>query len=817
MTRKSGNLPVTFLRDKKAAHLLPQHQFASIRRGIKMTVTTANLGFPRIGKQRELKFALESYWAGKSSQQDLLATAKSLRAANWKLQQEKGIKNIPSNDFSLYDHVLDLAVTLGVIPAVYGWKSGKVDLDTYFALARGGKVIIPIELASCSCGRDHGNGASGNGVPALEMTKWFDTNYHYMVPEFSAGQTFALTDNKALNEFNEAKELGIHTRPVLLGPISFLKLGKSNDANFDLNKTLEALLPVYAEILAQLHAAGADWVQIDEPVLSLDLDARDHEVIRTTYEFLAEKLPELKILLANYFGSYGDNLLTAITLPVAGLHLDLVRAPQDLDAAAKIARPDLVLSLGVIDGRNIWRADLRGISERVKSVIANRGADTVQIAPSCSLLHVPIDLASEKKLDADIRQSLAFAVQKLEELAVLGTVLGDKPETAETALKASDEAIAARKASAKVNNKAVQTRVAAITDAQSHRNSPFDTRVKLQADHLKLPLYPTTTIGSFPQTTEVRQARSRFTKGELSAADYQNFLEQETETAIRWQEEIGIDVLVHGEFERNDMVQYFGEQLDGYAFTQSGWVQSYGSRYVRPPVIYGDISRPVAMTVEWAKFAQSKTDKPMKGMLTGPVTMLQWSFVRDDLPRSEVCRQIALALRDEVTDLEAAGISVIQIDEPALREGLPLRKSDWAAYLEWAVTAFRLSAAGVKDETQIHTHMCYSEFNDIMPAIAALDADVISIETSRSKMELLSAFSEQGYPNEIGPGVYDIHSPRIPDVEEMVDLIEKAAQKLKAQQIWVNPDCGLKTRGWAETKPALVNLVEAARQLRAAA
>ncbi len=782
-----------------------------------MTVTTANLGFPRIGKQRELKFALESYWAGKSSQEYLLATAKSLRAANWKLQQEKGIKNIPSNDFSLYDHVLDLAVTLGVIPGLYGWKSGKVDLDTYFALARGGKTGAQKDAASCGCGHNHGDKTAANGVPALEMTKWFDTNYHYMVPEFSAGQTFTLTDNKALNEFNEAKELGIHTRPVLLGPVSFLKLGKSNDGNFDLNKTLEALLPVYAEILGQLHAAGADWVQIDEPVLSLDLNARDHEVIRTTYEFLAEKLPELKILLANYFGSYGDNLLTAITLPVAGLHLDLVRAPQDLDAAAKIARPDLALSLGVINGRNIWRADLRGITERVKSVIAKHGTDNVQIAPSCSLLHVPIDLASEKKLDADIRQSLAFAVQKLEELSVLGTALGDKPETAESALKALDEAIAARKASAKVNNKAVQSRVAAITDAQSHRNSPFDARVKLQADHLKLPLYPTTTIGSFPQTAEVRQARSRFTKGELSASDYQNFLEQETETAIRWQEEIGIDVLVHGEFERNDMVQYFGEQLDGYAFTQSGWVQSYGSRYVRPPVIYGDVSRPVAMTVEWAKFAQSKTDKPMKGMLTGPVTMLQWSFVRDDLPRSEVCRQIALALRDEVTDLEAAGISVIQIDEPALREGLPLRKSDWAAYLEWAVTAFRLSAAGVKDETQIHTHMCYSEFNDIMPAIAALDADVISIETSRSKMELLSAFSEQGYPNEIGPGVYDIHSPRIPDVEEMVDLIEKAARKLKAQQIWVNPDCGLKTRGWAETKPALVNLVEAARQLRAAA
>lgn len=774
-----------------------------------MTVITANLGFPRIGKQRELKFALESYWAGKSTQDDLLATAASLRAQNWKLQQEKGIKIIPSNDFSLYDHVLDLAVTLGVVPEIYGWNGGKVSLDTYFALARGGKTGT--HAINCGCNST----SNENGVPALEMTKWFDTNYHYMVPEFSIGQKFTLTDNKPLNEFNEAKALGIHTRPVILGPVSFLRLGKSKDAGFDIGKTLKALLPVYAQLLAQLHTAGADWVQIDEPVLSLDLDAKDHEAVRNAYEYLTAKVPELKILLTNYFGTYGDNLLTAITLPVAGLHLDLVRAPQDLDAALKIARPDLVLSLGVIDGRNIWRADLRSIAERVKTVIAQRGAKTVQIAPSCSLLHVPIDLELEKKLDTEIRQSLAFAVQKLEELAILGTAFGANPQTAEAALKRSDDAIAARKASAKVNNPAVQARVAAITDAQTRRQSPFDVRIKLQNAHLKLPLYPTTTIGSFPQTGEVRQARSRFSKGDLSATEYQAFLEQETEKTIRWQEEIGIDVLVHGEFERNDMVQYFGEQLDGYAFTQSGWVQSYGSRYVRPPVIYGDVSRPKAMTVEWAKFAGSKTKKPMKGMLTGPITMLQWSFVRDDLPRSEVCRQIALALRDEVTDLEAAGISVIQIDEPALREGLPLRKSDWENYLDWAVTAFRLSAAGVRDETQIHTHMCYSEFNDIMPAIAALDADVISIETSRSKMELLSAFSDQGYPNEIGPGVYDIHSPRIPDVEEMVDLLEKASQKLNPRQIWVNPDCGLKTRGWAETKPALINMVEAARRLRA--
>lgn len=779
-----------------------------------MNVITANLGFPRIGKQRELKFALESYWAGKSSEHDLLTTAKSLRAANWQLQKDKGIKHIPSNDFSLYDQVLDLAVTLGVIPEIYGWIGGKVDLDTYFAMARGGETGAQKARSHCGCGHTHGDKTATNGVAALEMTKWFDTNYHYMVPEFSVGQIFTLTENKALNEFNEAKALGIHTRPVLLGPVSFLKLGKSHDPAFDLNKSLQSLLPVYSQILAQLREAGVDWVQIDEPVLSLDLKPEDHTAIRTAYEHFGENVPEIKILLANYFGSYGDNLLTAVTLPIAGLHLDLVRAPQDLEASVKIARPNLFLSLGVIDGRNIWRADLRAIASIVKKTINKRGAENVQIAPSCSLLHVPIDLESEKNLGLEIRQSLAFAIQKLEELAILSVAASDLPNNAEADLIVSDTAIAARRASEKINNKTVQTRVSAITEAQSRRHSPFEIRVKLQEDHLKLPLYPTTTIGSFPQTAAVRQARSRFTKGELSAADYQSFLEQETETAIRWQEEIGIDVLVHGEFERNDMVQYFGEQLEGFAFTQSGWVQSYGSRYVRPPVIYGDVSRPAAMTVEWAKFAQSKTKKPMKGMLTGPVTMLQWSFVRDDLPRSIVCRQIALALRDEVTDLEAAGISVIQIDEPALREGLPLRHSDWAAYLDWAGTAFRLSAAGVKDETQIHTHMCYCEFNDIMPAIAALDADVISIETSRSKMELLSAFSDQGYPNEIGPGVYDIHSPRIPDIEEMVDLIKKAAKKLKAEQIWVNPDCGLKTRGWAETKPALINMVEAARQLR---
>ncbi|MFF0951492.1 5-methyltetrahydropteroyltriglutamate--homocysteine S-methyltransferase [Rhizobium leguminosarum] len=770
-----------------------------------MSIKTANLGFPRIGSHRELKFALESYWAGKSDATALLDTAKKLRADNWKLQQQKGIAIIPSNDFSLYDHVLDLAAMVGAIPAAHGWKSGPVDLDTYFAMARGS--------TGASHHGDCGHAHHGHGVPALEMTKWFDTNYHYMVPELRRDQPFTLTANKPLEAFLEAKALGIHTRPVILGPVTFLKLAKSTEAGFDTVELLDWLLPVYARVFAELRAAGADWVQVDEPCLVLDLSDRERAALSQTYRALGEVVPDLKIMLAGYFGDMGDNLPVALQLPVAGLHADLVRGPLQIEALRKKAPDGLVLSLGLIDGRNIWRADLDAILKRIVPVVAQFGEDRLQIAPSCSLLHVPIDLDLETGLDGELKTWLAFATQKLDELAVLGRgSIGAVEEIA-----AASRAIASRAASARVHDPRVQDRIGSIDAAMKGRKSAFARRKAIQDDKLQLPLFPTTTIGSFPQTPEVRKSRAAYAKGAISGADYETFLRGETESAIRWQEAIGLDVLVHGEFERNDMVQYFGEQLSGFAFTAHAWVQSYGSRYVRPPIIFGDVSRPKPMTVEWWRYAQSLTEKPVKGMLTGPVTILNWSFVRDDLSRADVSRQIALAIRDEVIDLEKAGAAMIQIDEAALREGLPLRKADWKVYLDWAVESFHLCSTGVADETQIHTHMCYSEFNQIIDAIAAMDADVISIETSRSKMELLDAFLSYKYPNEIGPGVYDIHSPRVPDVEEMTELLTLARERLADGQLWINPDCGLKTRKWEEVRPALVNMVSAARLLRSAA
>jgi 5-methyltetrahydropteroyltriglutamate--homocysteine methyltransferase len=770
-----------------------------------LSLPVSTLGVPRIGPRRELKTALESYWGGKTDAAALLGTAAALRAANWTRQRALGITNIPSNDFSLYDHVLDASAMVGAIPEIYGWTGDQTPLDVYFAMARG------------SQGAGHDRRSLGAGVPALEMTKWFDTNYHYLAPEFTKQQTFTLTSTKPIDEYREAKALGYQTRPVLLGPVTFLKLGKSKDPTLDPLSLLEALLPVYVDVLRRLAGNGAEWVQIDEPCLVLDLDAMTLKALRETYAMFAFALPKLKIMLTSYFGGLGDNLDTALNLPVAGLHLDLVRAPEQLDAILARAPRGLVLSLGVIDGRNIWRANLSSILDRLEPVVVKRGPDHIEIAPSCSLLHVPIDLELDADLDPDLKSWLAFSVQKMDELATLGKALVIGRGAVSRKIADSDAAAASRTASHKVHNPAVLARVAAITPEIAVRTSPFDVRRELQRQRLHLPEFPTTTIGSFPQTAEVRKARAAHAKGILSDADYDGFLRKQTETAIRWQEEIGIDVLVHGEFERNDMVQYFGEQLAGYAFTDHAWVQSYGSRYVRPPIIFGDVSRPHAMTVEWSTYAQSLTKRPMKGMLTGPVTMLQWSFVRDDLPRDEVCRQIALAIRDEATDLEAANIGIIQIDEPALREGLPLRRADWPAYLAWAVECFRLSASGVGNRTQIHTHMCYSEFNDIIDSIGALDADVISIETSRSKMELLDAFVTYSYPNEIGPGVYDIHSPRIPTASEMIELLAKATKHLARGQIWVNPDCGLKTRSWDEVRPALENMVAAARELRATA
>ena len=773
-----------------------------------LKLPVATLGTPRIGPRRELKFALESYWAGKSTEAQLLEAAAGLRAANWARQKSLGVTVIPSNDFSLYDHVLDTSAMVGAIPDIYGWKGGPVALRTYFAMSRGAQN----QDHDADCGHAH----HGHGAAAQEMTKWFDTNYHYMVPEFHDGQTFTLSSRKPIEEYEEAKSLGYQTRPVLVGPVTFLKLGKSADAGFDPLSLLDRLLPVYIEVLRELASRGAEWVQLDEPCLVLDLDETARSALRRAYGRFALEMPGIKIMLASYFGAIGDNLETALALPVAGLHVDLVRAPEQLDQIASRVRKDLVLSLGVVDGRNVWRSNLPALLERLEPAVARLGKDRVQLAPSCSMLHVPIDLDLEIDLDSEVKGWLAFSVQKMKELATLGQALGGDRAGASEVLAASEQAAASRKASPKIHHANVARQMSAIDESMRRRRSGFAHRARIQRERFALPKFPTTTIGSFPQTADVRAARAAHTRGTLSDAQYRTFLKGETARAVRWQEEIGLDVLVHGEFERNDMVQYFGEQLSGFAFTRHGWVQSYGSRYVRPPILFGDVSRPKPMTVEWWRYAQSLTKKPMKAMLTGPVTILNWSFVRDDIPRSEACRQIALAIRDEVMDLESAGATMIQIDEAALREGLPLRKSEWKAYLDWAVDSFRVSSSGVADETQIHTHMCYSEFNDIIDAIATMDADVISIETSRSKMELLEAFKNYKYPNEIGPGIYDIHSPRVPETAEMKNLISLARKQLSDSQLWINPDCGLKTRRWEEVRPALVNMVAAARELRAA-
>jgi len=702
---------------------------------------------------------------------------------------------VPCNDFSLYDHVLDTAFGFDAIPQRYRALADADPLAGYFAMARGRQQ-------------------DGTDLPALEMTKWFDTNYHYLVPELHAGQRFALRSDKPVAEFLEAKALGLNARPVLLGPVSFLLLSKTVDGS-DRLALLDALLPAYAELLDRLRAAGAQWVHLDEPCLVLDLDDDDRGAFRRAYAALAGA-DRPKLLLATYFGALGDNAELAASLPVDGLHVDLVRAPGQLDAVLDALPPERLLSLGLVDGRNVWRTDLDralALAQRARDRV---GGDRLQLAPSCSLLHAPIDATLETALPADLHGWLAFARQKIEELRTLADALNGLPSAAST-LDVARERLAARGASPRVHRPAVAARVASLEAGAGRRASAYPARRTAQRARLRLPPFPTTTIGSFPQTHAVRQARARHRSGKLSQADYDAFLAAETERCVRVQEQVGLDVLVHGEFERNDMVEYFGEQLDGFAFTRNGWVQSYGSRCVKPPIIYGDVSRPAPMTVRWSQYAQSLTQRPMKGMLTGPVTVLQWSFVRDDQPREATCRQIALALRDEVLDLERAGIGVIQIDEPALREGLPLRRADWQAYLDWAVACFRIAASGVRDETQVHTHMCYSEFNDIIEAVAAMDADVISIETSRSRMELLDAFVQFKYPNEIGPGVYDIHSPRVPDQAEMVELLEKATAVLAPEQLWINPDCGLKTRGWPETRAALEAMVAAAQAMRAAA
>lgn len=763
---------------------------------------TNNLGYPRIGNNRELKKACENYWSGKITSDALIAVGKSLRKQNWLLQSEAGIDLIPSNDFSFYDQVLDLSLTLGVIPAHYSeFEQRNTELDLYFAMARGAQK-------------------DDQDVKAMEMTKWFDTNYHYIVPEFTKDQEFKLYSEKVISEFIEAKELGITTKPVLIGPVSYLLLGKEKEKGFHRIDLLDKLLPVYFEILKKLEDENVEWIQFDEPFLALNLTNIERAALIHTYKEINNRFPNIKIILANYFDCFGDNLETALSLPVHTLHLDLVRCPLQLDDILKstFISSNTFLSLGVVDGRNIWKNDFQKTLSLIKKASNLLGKERLLIAPSCSLIHCPCDLdleTNETSLTPEIKQWLAFAKQKINEVVLLKKFASGELETTNnTHYNENNKANQNRKTATIIHNETVKNRVGKINEKDSQRENPFSIRRQKQIEVLNLPLFPTTTIGSFPQTTEVRSWRAKFKKGEITSQEYDNLIKIETEETIRFQEESGIDVLVHGEFERNDMVEYFGEQLDGFTFTKNGWVQSYGSRCVKPPVIYGDVSRPNPMTVKWAEFAQSLTPKWVKGMLTGPVTILQWSFVRNDQPRSTTCTQIALAIRDEVVDLEKAGIKIIQIDEPAIREGLPLRKEDWATYLDWAIKAFRISASGIKDDTQIHTHMCYSEFNDIIQNIADMDADVITIECSRSQMELLDAFANFKYPNEIGPGVYDIHSPRVPSSKEMSYLLEKAATVIPADQLWVNPDCGLKTRHWDETKKALIEMVAAAKEMR---
>lgn len=754
-----------------------------------------SLGFPRIGRDRELKKALEAHWQGELDEAGLRAVGQRLRAEHWQLQKEAGIDLLPVGDFAWYDQVLGHSLTLGVIPERFRSAAGKPTLETLFAMARGVKE-------SC-CG----------GAHAQELTKWFDTNYHYLVPEFSVDQQFALSWEQLFEEVDEAHALGHQVKPVLIGPLTYLWLGKAKGADFDRLDLLERLLPVYGEILQRLAAQGVEWVQIDEPILVLDLPQDWKNAFERAYNLIQRE--PCKKLIATYFGGLEDNLGLAANLPVDGLHIDLVRAPEQYPTILDRLPAYKVLSLGVVNGRNVWRCDLDKALKVLRHAHERLG-ERLWVAPSCSLLHSPVDLAREDRLDAELQSWLAFAVQKCEEVAVLGKAL-QAPEDAavQAALEASRAVQAARAASTRIHKPEVQARLAAIRPRHAQRQSAFAERIGKQRERLQLPLLPTTTIGSFPQTSSIRKARQAFRQGRLSAADYLEAMHGEIREAVQVQERLGLDVLVHGEAERNDMVEYFAEQLDGYAFTRFGWVQSYGSRCVKPAVIIGDLSRPQAMTVEWIRYAQSLTDKVMKGMLTGPVTMLMWSFPREDVSREVQAKQLALAIRDEVVDLEAAGIRIIQIDEAAFREGLPLRQAAWQHYLDWATEAFRLAACGVRDETQIHTHMCYSEFNDVIESIAAMDADVITIETSRSDMELLEAFERFAYPNEIGPGVYDIHSPRVPDRAEMIGLLRKAARRIPLERLWVNPDCGLKTRGWPETEAALVNMVAAARQMRA--
>ncbi|KAI9466893.1 cobalamin-independent methionine synthase [Lactarius psammicola] len=736
-------------------------------------VASAVLGFPRIGANREVKKAVEAYWAGKITADQLTQAAADVKKSNWTSLKAKGVDYVPSGEFSLYDHVLDHSAAFNVIPKRYVGQ-GLTPLDVYFAMGRGRQ-------------------ADGVDVPASEMKKWFDSNYHFVVPEFSEETDFKLNFNKAIEEYKEAQALGIETRPVILGPVSFLALGKaSKDAKPDFQplSLLPNLLPVYKQLLADLKTAGADWVQLDEPVLVLDKASGYEKEYASAYSELSAVAP--KILLTTYFGRLDSNLNFVAKLPIAGLHIDLDRAPGQLDETD-------------------FQAALRLGQKAVDAL----GQDRVIVATSSSLLHIPVTLDSEKKLPAEQKDWLSFALEKAQEVSILAKALsGSQEASVSSALKANEESISRRRKFEHTSDDAVRKRVAAITPDMLERKSPFAVRKEVQKKHIELPKFPTTTIGSFPQTKEIRNARAKFTKGEITETEYENFLKKEIESVVRFQETVGLDLLVHGEPERNDMVQYFGEQLNGFVFTQNGWVQSYGSRYVRPPIVVSDVSRPGPITVKWSSYAQSVTKYPMKGMLTGPVTILNWSFPRADVSRELQSKQLALALRDEVIDLEKAGIHAVQVDEPAIREGLPLRRADWDGYLKWAVDSFKLATAGVSDALQTHSHFCYSDFDDIFPSIQRLDADVISIEASKSDMKLITTFKHYGYSNNIGPGVYDIHSPRVPGDQEIRDRLKAMLDILPDSLLFINPDCGLKTRGWKETEASLKNLVSAARWAR---
>ena len=746
-------------------------------------------GYPRVGAKRELKFAVEAFWKGVKSETEVREVAAEIRRVNWATQKAAGADLLPVGDFSFYDHVLDLICAVGAIPKRFGFDADNLTLPQYFELARGNATQF-----------------------AMEMTKWFDTNYHYIVPEWYADTEFSTHSGSLIAQIKEAKAQGHDIKPTLVGPLTLLWLGKKKEEFGCRIKTLlPKLLPVYAQLLRELAAEGVDWIQIDEPILAVDAGDAWTNAFADVYKELANT--GVRIIIGTYFASVAEHVKLLSSLPVHGVHIDCVRAPEQLAVFAEQFPTSKVLSVGLVDGRNVWRANLNKIIDTLEPVKA-KFQNNLWIAPSCSLLHSPQDLAVEEKLDAEIKSWMAFAAQKLVELGNIKQALEHGKNSIQAALEASDAAAADRATNKKVHNDAVKARLANLPKGADQRKSPFAERIKAQQAWMNLPILPTTTIGSFPQTTEIRQARAAFKKGELSAADYEAAMKKEIAYCVEVQEKLQLDVPVHGEAERNDMVEYFGEQLAGYCFSQFGWVQSYGSRCVKPPIIFGDVSRPNPMTVFWSSYAQSLTKRPMKGMLTGPVTMFKWSFVRDDIPLSVVAKQIALALNDEVLDLEKAGIKVIQIDEPAIREAMPLKKAQWDEYLAWACEAFRLSSTGAQDSTQIHTHMCYSEFNDILPAIASMDADVITIETSRSDMDLLTAFGEFKYPNDIGPGVYDIHSPRVPTAAEIEHLLRKAMDVVPVERLWVNPDCGLKTRGWQETIEQLEVMMEVTHKLR---